>query len=86
MKTGPGSLGLLWLVVLAIAMSAVSLYYYLQVLKQAFVVESPDAQPIKVSATNLAVLVVLAAAVVLLGCFPKLLLERLITGLVMNSP
>src|SRR5208337_4670352 len=31
------NLGLLWLVILAIAMSAVSFYYYLQVLKQAYV-------------------------------------------------
>ena len=86
LKTGPGSLGLLWLVVLAIAMSAVSLYYYLQVLKQAFVVEALDAPPIKVSKTSLAVLVVLAAGVVLLGCAPSLLLNRLIGGLVMSSP
>src|SRR5206468_4997406 len=34
------NLGLLWLVVFAIAMSAVSLYYYLQVLKQIYVAES----------------------------------------------
>jgi NADH-quinone oxidoreductase subunit N len=86
LKTGPGSLGLLWLVVLAIAMSAVSLYYYLQVLKQAFIVELPDAQPIKVSATSLAVIVVLAATVVLLGCFPKLLLDSLVTGVAINTP
>jgi NADH-quinone oxidoreductase subunit N len=33
----PGSMGLLWLVVLAIAMSAVSLYYYLRVLKRVYV-------------------------------------------------
>ena len=35
----------LWIVVLAIAGSAVSLYYYLQVLKQAFVAEGGDATP-----------------------------------------
>ena len=37
LKTGAPNLGLLWLVILAIAMSAVSLYYYLQVLKQIYV-------------------------------------------------
>ena len=36
------SLGLLWLVILAIGMSAVSLYYYLQVLKQIYVTEPAD--------------------------------------------
>src|SRR5204862_7624178 len=34
LRSGGGNLGLLWLVILAIAFSAVSLYYYLQVLKQ----------------------------------------------------
>jgi NADH-quinone oxidoreductase subunit N len=37
----PKNLGLLWLVIFAIAMSAVSLYYYLQVLKQIYVTASP---------------------------------------------
>src|SRR5439155_2579509 len=36
----PKNLGLLWLVILAIAMSAVSLYYYLQVLKQIYVADA----------------------------------------------
>ena len=34
---------LLWLVVLALAMSAVSLYYYLQVLKRVYVADAPKA-------------------------------------------
>ena len=37
----PGSMGLLWLVVLAIAMSAVALYYYLRVLKRVYVAAPP---------------------------------------------
>src|SRR4029077_18194362 len=41
---GAKNLGLLWLVILAIAMSAVSLYYYLQVLKQIYVTEMPRTQ------------------------------------------
>lgn len=70
-------LGLLWFVVAAIAMSAVSLYYYLQVLKQIYVAESsPAAMPIQdLPAT--AVIVLLAALVVLLGCAPTLLLDKL---------
>ena len=35
--------GLLWLVLLAIATSAVSLYYYLRVLKQIYVADLPEA-------------------------------------------
>ena len=74
-----GPPGLLWLVVLAIAGSAVSLYYYLQVLKHAFVSEDPAAETslIPVSFTQKIAISLLAAAVVLSGCFPNVLLRRL---------
>jgi NADH-quinone oxidoreductase subunit N len=61
------------LVALAVAFSAVSLYYYLQVLKRAYVMPAVDATPIKMHPVTLVVLVGIAAAVVLLGCFPALL-------------
>jgi NADH-quinone oxidoreductase subunit N len=61
------------LVALAVALSAVSLYYYLQVLKRAYVMPAVDETPIKAHPVALAVLVVIAGAVVLLGCFPELL-------------
>jgi NADH-quinone oxidoreductase subunit N len=61
------------LVALAVALSAVSLYYYLQVLKRAYVMPGVDESPIKAHPVTLAVLVGIAAAVVLLGCFPALL-------------
>jgi NADH-quinone oxidoreductase subunit N len=61
------------LVALAVAFSAVSLYYYLQVLKRAYVMPAIDESPIKAHPVTLAVLVGIAAAVVLLGCFPALL-------------
>ena len=61
------------LVALALAMSAVSLYYYLQVLKRAYVMPAVDETPIKAHPVTLAVLVLIAAAVVGLGCFPALL-------------
>jgi NADH-quinone oxidoreductase subunit N len=71
--------GLLWLVVLAIAMSAVSLYYYLQVLKRVFVTPGVDESEIGAGWTGL-VVVVLAVGVVVLGCAPGLLL-RWIAGI-----
>jgi NADH-quinone oxidoreductase subunit N len=72
------SLGLLWLVILAIAMSAVSFYYYLQVLKQAYVEDAdPEAGAIKIPFLTLLALLVLAALVVLLGCAPSLLTQFL---------
>ena len=61
------------LVALAVAFSAVSLYYYLQVLKRAYVMPVIDETPIKVHPVTMIVLVGIAAAVVLLGCFPALL-------------
>jgi NADH-quinone oxidoreductase subunit N len=61
------------LVALAVALSAVSLYYYLQVLKRAYVMPVIDETPIKAHPVTLAVLVAIAAAVVVLGCFPALL-------------
>jgi NADH-quinone oxidoreductase subunit N len=61
------------LVALAIALSAVSLYYYLQVLKRAYVMQAVDERPIKTHPVTLVVLVGIAAAVVVLGCFPALL-------------
>jgi len=54
-------------------MSAVSLYYYLQVLKRAYVMPAVDESPIKVHPVVLAVLVGIAALVLLLGCFPTVL-------------
>jgi NADH-quinone oxidoreductase subunit N len=74
----PGRLGLLWLVVLAIAMSAVSLYYYLKVLKYIYVIDpSTGVTPIRISILRQVVLCVLAVSVVLLGCAPNLLLRWL---------
>jgi NADH-quinone oxidoreductase subunit N len=58
------------LVALAVAFSAVSLYYYLQVLKRAYVLPATDATPIRVHPVTMTLLLLIAAAVVLLGCFP----------------
>jgi NADH-quinone oxidoreductase subunit N len=73
-----GHLGLLWLVILAIAMSAVSFYYYLQVLKQAYVLDAAENAPaIKVPPATMMALLLLAGLVILLGCAPGLLLRHL---------
>jgi NADH-quinone oxidoreductase subunit N len=70
-------LALLWLVILAIAMSAVSLYYYLQVLKQIYVL--PGQGPsLRASWPAQLSIVTLAAAVVVLGVAPNLFLGRLL--------
>jgi NADH-quinone oxidoreductase subunit N len=75
-STTGGTPLLLWIVVLAIAGSAVSLFYYLQVLKQAFVMDGNAATIFTPLAQKLT-LALLAAAVVFFGCFPNTLLQRL---------
>jgi NADH-quinone oxidoreductase subunit N len=71
-------LRLLWLVVLAIAASAVSLYYYLQVLKQVYVAGAPEGAGEMKAPLSLRIATgVLALLVILLGCFPNLLLGPL---------
>lgn len=70
--------GLLWLVLLAVAMSAVSLYYYLGVLRQAFVADpAPAAAPIGIPLLTRLVLWLIAALVIVLGCVPGLLLNSI---------
>lgn len=79
---GSKDLGLLWLVIVAIAMSAVSLYYYLLVLKQIYVVETPAGIPPMKAGWGANVAVgLLAATVLVLGCLPSLLLNKFQTGL-----
>lgn len=67
--------GHLWLVIIALATSAVALYYYLQVLKRALLLPADShAKPINPPAVLLIVSVVTAAAILLLGIVPGLLL------------
>jgi NADH-quinone oxidoreductase subunit N len=71
----PHTADLLWLVVLAIAMSAVSLYYYLQVLKRVYVTPPVESTPpIQPPIFTQLVVLALATAVILLGCAPNLIL------------
>jgi len=58
------------LVAAALAASAVSLYYYLQVLKRIYVLKSLQSEPVRASFIELATLVLIALAVVLLGILP----------------
>ncbi len=61
------------LVALAVAFSAVSLYYYIQVLKRAYVMPAADESPVRAHPVTMTVLVAIAAAVLVLGCLPALL-------------
>jgi len=75
---GPEHLNLLWLVVMAVVMSAVSLYYYLLVLKQMYVARPQPGQPRVQAPALVQVTITLAAlGVVVLGCLPQFLVARL---------
>ncbi len=79
LNTGTGRLEWLWLVILALLTSAVSLYYYLRVLKQIYARPTGGQTPcgMEISLESLAI-VALAGAVVLLGCAPEWLVDRLV--------
>jgi NADH-quinone oxidoreductase subunit N len=78
----PEHFALLWLVLLALAMSVVSFYYYLKVLKQAYVAEPmAGAGVIRVPVTARIALWATAALVVILGCLPDLLMNRIAAAL-----
>ncbi len=82
LRAGAGSLGLLWLVILALTMSAVSLYYYLQVLKQVYIAEAPDDRTtLQIPVSTQVAVALLALAVVALGCAPGLLLSPLVSAI-----
>ena len=71
-----------WLVVGAIAMSAVSLYYYLMVLKQIYVVTTPVKREEKHSDPALRIIAILmATGILILGCFPDLIVSDLLADL-----
>jgi NADH-quinone oxidoreductase subunit N len=78
----PQHFALLWLVLLALVMSAVSLYYYLKVLKQVYVSEpKAETSAIAVPLTTSVAVWATAALVVVLGCFPDMLLNRIAAAL-----
>lgn len=66
----------LWLVIFAVLMAAVSVYYYFRVI-QAMYFKEGDASSVQTSAFFKYTLVVLAALVILLGIYPDLLLRWL---------
>jgi NADH-quinone oxidoreductase subunit N len=79
LASAPGSRLFVGLVLFAIAMSAVSLYYYLRVLKSVYVADPPaEAEVIHSSLLMRTVIGLLAGGVVALGCAPDLLLAQIL--------
>jgi len=65
----------LWLVIFAVLMAAVSVYYYFRVIQAMYFKEGDGKHTIEVSSAFKWTLVILAALVILLGTFPTLLLN-----------
>jgi len=66
------------MIILAIGMSAVSLFYYLRVLKAVYVTDPMDPRPIPSPLLSKLIVGLLAAGVVLLGCAPDLILDKIL--------
>jgi NADH-quinone oxidoreductase subunit N len=84
-----GNPGLAWLVGLGAILSAVSLYYYLTVLKQAFVADMLGEREEKspgLTLSHICCITVPAAALVLLGLWPSALLDPLAKALAVLIP
>lgn len=84
-STRHGSPGLVWLVGLGAVLSAVSLYYYLTVVKQAFVVKGQESAAERLSVSHTLSIGVPAVALVLLGLCPTMiygLIARAVTSLI----
>ena len=81
LNTGTGRFEWLGLVLLALLTSAISLYYYLLVLKQVYVrpAEGTTATE-RVHSSELIAIICLAALVIILGCFPEWLLKQLVAA------
>jgi NADH-quinone oxidoreductase subunit N len=79
----PGDFGMIWLVVLGVAMSCVSFYYYLQVLKRAHVIEpEPMRGLIPVPLSTRVALSLLAAVVLGAGLLPDVVIGPMTTAVV----
>jgi NADH-quinone oxidoreductase subunit N len=78
--TRSGTPGLTWLVGVAAIMSAISLYYYLSVLKQAFVREGETTSSYRMHPAHVLAVALPAAALVVLGLFPALLMDPIVAA------
>jgi len=69
--------GFLWLAGLAVFNSLISLYYYLMVIKQMYIVPAEDGSKVKVSPVMLGVVAVMVLGVFFVGVYPRPLLDAI---------
>ena len=81
LSNGPKGMGVFWLVLVALAFSTISLYYYVQILKQVYAREPATEAPLQIGPVVQTVLVLMALAVLLLGLVPNVLVGKLTAAL-----
>ena len=69
--------GLLWLAGLAIFTSLISLYYYLNVIRQMYIEPAEDTTPMRIPGLTLGLLAVLLVGMVFLGVYPAPLMDAI---------
>ena len=69
--------GLLWLVALAITNSVISLYYYMMIIKQMYMVPAEDESPVPVSALSRGVLGAMLVGIIAIGVYPAPLVDAI---------
>ncbi len=77
LKAALGTAGSLWLVIFAVVMAAVSVYYYFRVIQAMYFREPGETPHPEFPAFFKGVLGLLALLIILLGIYPELLLSRL---------
>ena len=75
--TAAANEGLLWLVGLAMTTSLISLYYYLMVIKQMYMVPADDNTPVLVSRVSGGALGLMVAGIIVIGIYPGPLVDAI---------
>lgn len=68
-------MGYTWLAMVGMIFSVLSLYYYLQVVRQAFVVDAKDLSPIEINLLEKSALLICILLIIVLGFWPKPIMD-----------
>ncbi len=66
--------GAYWLVIVALVMTVVSLYYYLRLLRAMFIEAPSSSEPLRIEPATMTTLIIATVGLILLGLFPNLVL------------
>ena len=67
--------GARWLVVVAVVMTVVSLYYYLRLLRAMFIEAPRRSEPLRIEPATMTTLIITTVGLIILGLFPNLVLS-----------